>query len=281
MSTPTPPTTDPVREQAEAFVRERVIIERAEHEAKIADALRIEQEVTQEFKKLDDQYWSLARRDFDAAPDEQEAEVMEKRDATMRRLRSVSKAVVDHRERLALLDDQYEIDRRVRAKVEQLSRGRNGNDNENGGKTGMSKTTTKRVPVPDSLLDRIVKLVQTKSQQEVADILNGEGLKTASGKEWTPQNVWHAVHKRTGKGVPRKAAQSNGGQRKRTAAKSKPKAKAKAKPKVKATAPPKRQASAATKAVAAKRGGPISKASQAAGTSRGGTGSRKRAAAKK
>jgi hypothetical protein len=253
-----------IREQAETFIRERITTERKDLEAKLADALKIEKEVTEEFDKIDAGYWALTKRDLDAEPDEEELKVEQRRKHLMSRVQSISRAIASHRYALAQLDDPYYVDRRIREKAEQLDRGRNKNGNNNdtkGGKT-MAKTATKRTPVADSVLDRIVKLVQTKSQQEVADILNKEGLTTASGKPWTPQNIWHAVKKRTGKGVPRKASNN-----------AMPRAKAKPK-----TAAAKRKTAAKPKASAngTKQAKPLSKSAQASGTSRGGSGSRKK-----
>lgn len=245
-----------IREQAqadaEAFVKEQMDRERAELQTAIDNATRLEREVAKEHKKHDDAYWKLAKRDFDAEPDEKEIEARRVADASLNRLQGVSQAISANMEKLARLDNDFS--RRVRLKRDQLERSRNGgNGNDKGGK--MSKASTpKRVPVPEATIKRVVELVKTKSQQEVADILNKEGKTTASGKDWTPQNIWHLVKKATGKGVPRKAAKANGGARK-TAAK-------------KATAKP-----AAKKAGTAK---PLSKKSQASGTSRGGTGSKKK-----
>lgn len=259
------------QEQATAFVREQFDREREAVQTALDSALQLEEEVAKEAEKLGEKAFALAKRDLDGELDAEEREAQRLADAANARLRGVSRAITMNRDKLALMNDG-EFDRRVKLKVEQLVRGRtSGEDNDNNGKRGKKKMAKQpaptRVPVPEATVSRVVDLVKTKSQQEVADLLNKEGKTTASGKPWTPQNIWHLVKKATGKGVPRK---SNG--KKATAKKATPK---------KATAAKNGNGkkTTATKTAVAKAKStakPLSKEAQGAGTSRGGTGSKKK-----
>ena len=247
------------QERAEQIVQEQINKERRETQTALDNTIQLEREVAKESERKNNAYWKLALKDPDAEPTEKEVAAGKKRDVVLARHLSTVDVVTSLRNKLAKLDDPVVIARKVqqqREKMEGLARLAASRPNRNGGDMPEKR---KRVPVDQKVVDRIVRDVQTKSQQQVADELNKEGLKTAAGKPWTPQNVWHAVKRATGKGVPRKPSAPGG---KRAAGAS-------------------RKQTARTSAPAKPGATPFSKASQAAGTSRGGTGSRKRKVSRK
>lgn len=69
-------------------------------------------------------------------------------------------------------------------------------------KRGASKkSSAARTPKTKPLSAALIKRVKTMSKnektlQEIADALNKSGERTARGKKWTTQNVWHVLRRK-------------------------------------------------------------------------------------
>lgn len=190
---------DEVRHAAETFVRQRVDEERAQVTAALDEAVTMEQALDAEFTEADDKYWELAQRNLDAEPSKAELDAQRRADALRKRAFAISASIESSRRKLQAMDDPFEFERRVRVKVEEIERRRRG---KNGDDIEAALVVRTRVEIPPELIERILKALEEKTQREVADELNAEGLTTATGRPWTPQTIWNTIKKATGHGVP-------------------------------------------------------------------------------
>lgn len=247
-----------MHDEPRKHVLAEVAAERKTLTAQLRSHQKLEKEVAKEDQKLGDKYWKLASRDFDKEPDDKEREAERLANAAHKRLAGVFASISVVKDKLAALDNDAEIERRVTQRASTMER-IDGLKARTGGTdvpTATRKRKTTRVEVPADVIARIVRDVKGgMGITTVTDDLNAEKVKSATGGTWYPKQVWNVVLAKTGMTVSELR-------------KDKP-----LKSKAVASNPPRRTQTLPKKTVAAK---PLSKTAQANGTSRGGTGSKKR-----
>lgn len=237
---------DPLQQAAEAAVA-------AEREAarEYLERLRSnDTEVLRAANAAHDRYWNLAGRSHDRKLSPEAEKARRELLAVMARVESMGVAIAEARTKLERLEDPLRIDQWVRERRRPLGQG------------GRETTATPRRLGTPRVSREVRSMAAEEAQKQAvralkeaggdfaaaAKALNDAKIKTSSGKEWTPRRV-KVVTSKAGVEAPAREP--------------------KAKKESETTTPPK------------KNGGgeviPIDKKSQASGTSRGGTGSRKKA----
>lgn len=256
---------------ARKAVTDKIKAERAQLQRDIKSARATEKEVAKEQEKASAKAFALAKKNgFDSEPTLQEETVAHDAALATRAFLGITRKLQTIEQKIAALDDPAEIERRVQAQLSQDQRisalvARTSNDKPNDKPRGRRQRMS-TIEIPKPVGDRIKKALEDgKSTGEVADKLRSDKVKPVFYGEWTNRSVRRTYKVFTGKeNIPARA--KNAGR------------------KLKDRAPaPTRKVTAngnGKKTSAAK---PLTKAAQASGTSRGGTGSKKKktAAARK
>jgi hypothetical protein len=257
-------------EEARKRVLDDIKPERKQIESALREARKRLPKVQKDATAASDRWWKLARKNgLDNPITDKEKEAAHAHDQSARQLRSVESAIMTATRKLNELTDEAAIERRTQDKlrtyerISQLKTKENGSMSSAATAPRASKTTGE---VPAAVSNKIVKLYVEKglSTPPITEQLNKENAEPHK-KSWTDSKVRSILTSETGKTLSQLRKKSPAASR------------------ALADRPP-----AATRKVSNGNGNgktatakPISKSAQAAGTSRGGTGSKKKPAARK